>query len=309
MFFYLLAIASFGFAVFLLPNEVYKWRNSYRAKNKLLKKEVRAFDSIILKALLPVIEMLASSTFLLQPFNLLPPFVKGGLRGGRYHKYITENMKGAGLLEKMEFKEFLIYQLLMSLLFAVAAALIFFKISLILILISALLGFGYPFLWLRSLKKERADEIAHNLPIILDLLTLSVEAGLDFMSAVARIVERGGRSVVTAELGRMLGEVKIGRSRSDALIEFKERLECSAVNSVIMMLLQAEKLGASIGPILKAHSAKLRSERFQAAEKAGIKASQKLLVPLIFCIMPAVFIIIFGPLLVMWRSGTFEMMF
>ena len=198
---------------------------------------------------------------------------------------------------------------MISIISSILSRVLFSNSNIVITISLALIGFIFPLLWLRSLILKRSKEIINELPRILDLLTLSVEAGLDFISAISRIVEKGDRSILIFELKHMLGLIRLGQTRSEALIELRQRLAHSAIHSFVGMLLQADRLGTPIGPVLRAHAGMLRTEQFQRAEKAGVIASQKLLVPLIFCIMPAVFIIVFGPLLVMWRSGYFERLF
>lgn len=166
-----------------------------------------------------------------------------------------------------------------------------------------------PFVRRIVLKRRRMDEVSRELPYVLDLLSLSVEAGLDFISAIDRIVRTGRKTVITDELRTLLDEIRLGKSRLDAIRAFGERLDHPAVRSFVGTLVQADRLGVPISKILMSHSEKLRSERLCRVERLGVKASQKLLFPLVFCIMPAVFVVIFGPLVVMWKNGTFERIF
>lgn len=292
---YIITIILFGLSVFLIADFGCGWKRAAAARKSLLGKEPRAFDSVFLRLFLPVIERLAPG---------LDKF-----RYDRYRKHIAEGLIRAGLGDKLKVEEFWAYQVLMPVVFIAVSMILPTKISFFSLLLAVLAGFFYPLIWLRSLKAKRRKEISYGLPLVLDLLTLSVEAGLDFISATNRIVEKSEGSLMAAELGRMLSQIKLGKSRAEALLEFKQRLAHPSIDSFVAMLIQAQRLGASIGPILKAHALKLRSDRFQQAEKAGVVAAQKLLVPLIFCIMPAVFIVVFGPILVMWKTGVFERMF
>jgi len=109
------------------------------------------------------------------------------------------------------------------------------------------------------------------------------------------------------EFGHMLKEIRLGTSRSDALRNLNHRLEIEEISSFTTLLIQADQLGASIGNVLRAQSDQLRTKRFQNAESAGARASQLILFPLIFCIFPAVFIVILGPtILNMLSQGIFR---
>lgn len=174
------------------------------------------------------------------------------------------------------------------------------------ILVSVAGGLLYPYYFRIRRKKKFLREVSYELPHLMDMLSLSVEAGLDVVSAMNRFCEKGGESIMRRELTLMLGKIKLGLRRVDAFKDLKKRISHPGVDSFLSLLIQAEQLGAQVAPILKVFSAKLRNDRFQEAERLGNLAAQKLLIPLIFCIMPAVFIVIFGPLVVMWQTGSFD---
>jgi tight adherence protein C len=136
-------------------------------------------------------------------------------------------------------------------------------------------------------------------------LALSVEAGLDFFSAIQKIVDkaRGTDSVLAEELGIVLKDIKIGASKSQALKDLAERLDINEITSFVAVLVDAEQTGASISQVLKDQSVQMRMERFVRAEKAGARASQAILIPLMIFILPAVFIIVFGPVAVSFMYG------
>lgn len=164
-------------------------------------------------------------------------------------------------------------------------------------------------IYTRHLIRRRKEEIELALPTALDWLTLSVEAGLDFMQAISRVATRLQAGPLKTEVNRMLATIRVGSSRQAALKTFSKRCNSPFVSSFVTLLIQADVLGASIGPVLKAHSERLRTERFAKAEKRGILAAGKALLPLTFCIMPTSFIVIFGPLIVRFVTGGFAQMF
>jgi len=154
-----------------------------------------------------------------------------------------------------------------------------------------------------SKMSRRRMEVRQNLPLLLDMLSLSVEAGMGLISAIRRIVSIGKDNIVTAELGRVQNQIALGMPQDEAFREMGERLADASVRAFVGTLIQSKKIGSPIAPVLKAYAEKTRFERHQRAERAGTIAAQKVLLPLVLLIMPSVFIIIFGPLVVMWRSG------
>ncbi len=155
----------------------------------------------------------------------------------------------------------------------------------------------YPLAWLRGTLKRRHLEIMRALPFVLDLLTLSVEAGMDFMSALQRSCERRRLDALGEELIRMTREIQVGTPRRTALRNMAERSRQPDLKGVVHALVQADELGVSIGSILRIQSEQLRSRRFDRAEKLANEAPVKMLGPLMLCIFPAVFIILLGPIL------------
>lgn len=163
--------------------------------------------------------------------------------------------------------------------------------------ISLLVGFYVPDYAVLDLKKKRQKSIIRELPNVMDLLTLSVEAGMDFMAAISRVIEYSKPGPLRDELSIVLKEIQVGTTRADALRNMADRVEVAQISSFSSILIQADEMGSSIGPVLRAQSDLLRSDRFQRAEREGAKATQKILLPLITCILPAVFIVIMGPVI------------
>lgn len=164
-----------------------------------------------------------------------------------------------------------------------------------LFLLAGVGGFLLPDRLVNDLRKRREKAIVRALPGSVDVLALSVEAGLEFLMAIRRLVERGAPSPLRDELATILNDIRLGLSRAEALKAFAKRVEIPEVSSFVSVLVQADALGASIGPVLGQQAERIRTERFQRAEKEGAKASQKILFPLVLCIFPAVLIVILGP--------------
>ncbi len=157
-------------------------------------------------------------------------------------------------------------------------------------------GYVYPLMWLRSALKARHLEIMRALPFVLDLLTLSVEAGMDFMSALQRNCATRKLDALNEELIRMTHEIQVGTPRRVALRNMSERVGQNDLKSVTHALIQADELGVSIGSILRIQSDQLRSRRFDRAEKLANEAPVKMLGPLLLFIFPAVFLVLLGPI-------------
>ena len=157
-------------------------------------------------------------------------------------------------------------------------------------------GFGYmaPEFWLGRKIRARSWAMILQLPDALDLLTISVEAGLGFDAALAKVVEKMEGPLVD-EFRQALAEVRMGRTRRDALRDVATRADAQPVSNFIGAIVQAEQLGVPIAKVLQIQSNQLRIERRQRAEEAAAKAPVKMLFPMVGCIFPTIFIVILGP--------------
>jgi tight adherence protein C len=162
----------------------------------------------------------------------------------------------------------------------------------------ALIGFFAPDYWLTWRIRKRRKAILLAIPDSLDLLTISVKAGLGFDAALGRVVEKTS-GPLSDEFRRALAEVRIGKPRRDALREMVARTNVPALASFIGAIIQAEQLGVAIARVLEIQSEQLRIERRQRAEEMAAKAPIKMLFPLIGCIFPSMFIVILGPAIIL----------
>jgi tight adherence protein C len=164
------------------------------------------------------------------------------------------------------------------------------------------LGYMAPEFWLGSKARKRSFSMVLQLPDALDLLTISVEAGLGFDAALAKVVEKMEGPLV-AEFRQALAEIRMGRTRRDALRDVVARADSQPISNFIGAIVQAEQLGVPIAKVLQIQSQQLRIERRQRAEEMAAKAPVKMLFPMVGCIFPTIFIVILGPAIISVMSG------
>ena len=164
--------------------------------------------------------------------------------------------------------------------------------------IGLLLGYTLPEFWLGSQVRKRQHAILLQIPDALDLLTISVRAGLGFDAALGKVVEKL-QGPLTDEFRRALAEVRVGKARREALRDIIPRTEVPPLTNFIGAIIQAEQLGVSISKVLQVQSEQLRIERRQRAEEMAAKAPIKMLFPLVGCIFPSLFIVILGPAIIL----------
>ena len=162
-----------------------------------------------------------------------------------------------------------------------------------LIFFSGFLGYFIPDLFLKIKRTSRQEEIRRQLPDVLDLLTVSVEAGLGFDAAVSKVVEKMD-GALPRELGRLLQEIKMGKPRRESLKDLRDRIAVEDVSNFISAVLQADHLGVGIGNVLRLQASDSREKRRQEAQEKAQKAPVKMVLPLVLFIFPAIFIVLLG---------------
>jgi tight adherence protein C len=238
-----------------------------------------------------------------RPFiiRLLP--VTRGISAPEWRRKRQRDILAGGLVEEITVDELWAYKFFLAVVALVLLFLFNHDASWWAWPLAALLGFYFPDRWVKDRVNLRQRQIVRALPNVADMLALSVEAGLDFMGAIGKVVAKSRPSPLTEELGLMLGEIRLGASRSEGLRNLSYRCNVTSLSAFVAVLIQADRLGVSIGQVLRAQSDKLRTDRFQQAERLGAQATQKILLPLILCIMPAVFVVIIGPLVLKYVLG------
>jgi tight adherence protein C len=175
-------------------------------------------------------------------------------------------------------------------------------IKIVLLGLLGFVGFLAPDSLLSRRVDERQKEILRTLSDTLDLLTISVEAGLSLNAAIAQVVQNVP-GVLSAEFARMLQEIQLGVPRADAFRNLAERTDVEELNSFALAMIQADVFGVSIASVLRTQAQQLRIKRRQRAEAKAQQTPVKIVFPLILCILPALFIVIVGPGAIrIWQS-------
>ena len=174
------------------------------------------------------------------------------------------------------------------------------NIVLVAFVLAALAGIA-PFYYLKQTISERNKAIFHGLPYFLDLLTLLVEAGMEFTEAIKRTTRLLGRGALTQEMMRFSGELDLGRSRTEALMAMAARVDLVEMKSFATALIQQQELGSPLGECLRVQAEIMRFRRVEAAEELANKAPVKIMIPMVLFIFPSIFLIFVGPMLI--RAG------
>lgn len=212
-------------------------------------------------------------------------------------KKLREQLAMAGYEQVLTAEQFMTIRILFAA-FGVVFTILFFvsgnAMAGLLVLFCAVV---YPQVWLRGLITKRHLQILKALPNVLDLLTLSVEAGKDFVTALRDILNRRAPDELGLELRKALHEIQLGKPRQTALKEMTQRVRQPELTSVLNAIVQSDELGVSIGQVLRIQAEQLRAKRFARAEKLASEAPVKILFPVALLIFPAVFTVVIAPML------------
>ena len=182
--------------------------------------------------------------------------------------------------------------------------LLFFSTGLPIMAAFGILGFFLPDTIFKGRIRVRQAEIMRNFPTFVDLTALTIEAGLDYMSAIERILKNSRtKSELEVELGKMINEIQLGYSRKDALKRLALRTGIQEIRSFVGLIIQSDELGTSLVELLRNYATDMRFRRLNKAEKLAAQASTKMLIPLFIFIFPTVFIMMLAPMIKMLISG------
>lgn len=296
---YYASILLIGLSVFLVTMMIFQEEDQYQAVEKLedgsANKEQAVNHGIVLKYSRPFFR------------RYVVPLVSSMKRKKNIKEKYKRKLASAGLTDTLTPEEFFSFKLFLIIGFPIVFVGVRTFLEedwpLKLIPIIALVGYFYPDIWIRGKIQARQKEIISNMPFAVDMLALSVEAGLDFMAAITKVVEKAKPSALREEFEILLKEIRIGASRAEALRNMAWRVNLINVSSFCATLIAADSVGASVGPILKALSAEIRQKRSSDIEKAGATAATKILFPMLFLIVPAVFIIVAAPIFLELLTG------
>lgn len=212
---------------------------------------------------------------------------------------VRERLELAGIQDNVRIDIFLSFKFFMPFifLFLLTFLVLFFKVPLALRMVLVVLvpvSYLFPDYYLKSRTSQRQDEIRRSLPNALDLLTISVEAGLGFDQALIK-VSNNIKGPLGIEFKRTIKEIEIGIARKEALRNLSKRTDVPELNAFIMSIIQADIFGISVGKVLRVQAAEMRIKRRQIAEEKGMKAPTKLVFPTILFLFPALMVIILGP--------------
>ncbi len=289
-------VAVFLVVYYFLPSEqeVEEFRKQLPTGH-LENKKLRTFEeSPFLKALYPVILAFAAKA---KKMNI----------SEKYIELLERRIAAAGYPYGFTPYEYIGYATTIGIIVTVLVAFftysMFGSINFIFLIIAFVFGNVFPYFFLANQADERKIKIYKDIPYKLDLLSMAVEAGLDFLSAVKRMVEKDStKSPLVEEFFQFLQEVRMGKTKQEALLDMAKRADVEALNSIITAIIQAEKMGTPVAQVLRIQAESLRISRSQKAEKAAGEASVKIMFPLVFILISTV-LILFGGIIVKWVRG------
>lgn len=294
------ACILFGIATFVVANTMFSDEDKFKASEKLDEvDDKKDFDKekagIILRYSKPFFKRYVS------------PIVSQMKNKKSIRNKYKRKLASAGMSQILTPEDFFSFKLFLILGFPIVflgvRAFLEESWPLTLVPVLAVFGFFYPDIWLGGLIKKRQKDIILGMPFVVDMLALSVEAGLDFMAAITKVVEKAPRGPIIEEFEILIKETRVGASRAEGLRTLAWRVDLIQISSFCATLIAADSVGASIGPILKNLSAEIRQKRSAEAEKAGATAATKILFPMMIFIIPAVFLVIMGPMAVQMFTG------
>jgi tight adherence protein C len=276
----LVFVAVFLFVMQFFPGEK---EREIRRKTGLSGEREWGDDLALIKVFYPFI-------LLLKPvFSLLPETL--------FHRMLKQWLVTAGFEDSVAPTEIISLQFILAVMLPLLLSSVMGPFGAVVTGVAA--GLSLPVIWIYEKKKERQEAILRELPNIVDMLALIVEAGLDFNAAARRVCDqfKGESNPLVYELEMLLNNIRLGMTREQGLNKMAERIDMQDMHSFCSILIQSEKMGASIGQVLKDQAMKLRKERFMKVERMGAVATQKLLIPMVIFVFPLIFFVVLGPIL------------
>ncbi len=292
------SIILVGIAIFIIARTIFEDEDAYKASEQLEEgkdKKDASKETFIIKYARPFSK------------RYFVPIVNGMKNKKKMKDKYKRKLATAGLSSEFTPEEFFAFKLSLIIGFPI----VFLALNKFLEMgypesyapVIGVLGFFYPDIWIGGQIETRKKNITRNMPFIVDMLALSVEAGLDFVAAMSKVIEKAPPSALAEEFEIMIKEIKVGASRAEALRGLAWRVDVLQVSSFTATLIAADSVGASIGPILKSLSNDMRVKRSSEVEKEGSKASTKILFPMMAFILPAVGLVIGAPVIIMFLTG------
>lgn len=296
---YYFGLILIGLAVFLISKTIFQDEDQFQAQEKLEDSKTQV-DEIAKHGII----LRYSRPFFKRYFS---PIVSGMKSKKTFKEKYRRKLAAAGLTNILTPEDFFAFKLFLivgfPILFMVVRTFLEETWPLQIIPLIALVGFFYPDFWIKGKIENRQKEVIRAMPFCVDMLALSVEAGLDFIAAMAKVIEKAKANALTEEFEILIREIKIGASRAEALRNLAWRINLIQISSFSATLIAADSVGASIGPILKALATEIRQKKSSEVEKAGATAATKILFPMLFLIIPSVLMIVFAPIVLEVING------
>lgn len=244
---------------------------------------------------------------LIKPFEALMAMLPSSLT----NKLKNETkflLNASGKSTEFEVSEYIGLMALSMVIFAIIMMLFVNPVSMgiwsILVLLFLLpIGFRLPRIYLAHLIRKRQKNIEFELPYVIDLLSLAIESGLDLTGGIAKVVEKSRNTDIIVEFKMFLADIKVGKSMEEALADMAERVKVLSFFSFVSSLIQAQRLGADIGPTLRAQAEQMRYQRLILAEERVNKLPVKLLIPLVFFVFPSISVLLIGPAMIQIQTN------
>ncbi len=194
-------------------------------------------------------------------------------------------------------------KIILTVIFGMFGVMFLARISIVYAFIAPLIGFFLLDFLIWQKVKQKKEEIVRYFPETIDLLHMCINAGADLISAIKWIIEKSSTNPFVEQLGVVISEVQVGKPRAEALRDMAKRLQLSDISSFARVIVQAERMGTPVEEAFENLSDDTRDRRYQNGERYAIKASLKILFPLVFCILPAIMIIVAGPIIIKFSQG------